>query len=107
MKPELILPAILLSALCTFALRALPFVAFRGERTMPDWLTRLGKALPSAIMAVLIVYCLRDIPQDWAGLGIPRLLAVGVVAVSYQWKHNTLLSIGAGTVAYMLLLKLF
>jgi branched-subunit amino acid transport protein AzlD len=98
-----ILGAILLAAVITFALRALPFVFFHGERRMPQRLVELGKLLPSAIMAVLIVYCLKDVGSDWLHIGIPKLLAVAVVAVSYKWKHNTLLSILAGTVCYMLL----
>ena len=49
-----ILLAVLVSAVCTFALRALPFLAFNGERNMPLWLDRLGQVLPAAIMAVLM-----------------------------------------------------
>jgi branched-subunit amino acid transport protein AzlD len=99
-----ILAAILLSAAITFSLRALPFVLFRGKRTMPPRLIRLGKILPSAIMAVLIVYCLKDVGSDWIHTGIPKLVSVAVVAASYKWKHNTLISILAGTVCYMMIL---
>lgn len=34
-----------------------------------------------------------------------RLLAAAIVAVSYKWRHNTLLSISLGTADYMLLLR--
>jgi branched-subunit amino acid transport protein AzlD len=98
---------ILISAAITFLLRALPFLLFRGNKTMPERLVYLGKILPSAIMAVLIVYCLKDIGSDWTGIGIPRLIAVGIVALSYKWKHNTLLSILGGTASYMILLHIF
>ena len=37
---------------------------FSRKRKMPVWLEQLGKALPPLIMAVLIVYCLRDITTD-------------------------------------------
>lgn len=97
---------ILISAAITFLLRALPFLLFRGEKKMPEKLEYLGKILPSAIMAVLIVYCLKDSATDWRGIGIPNLLAVAVVAVTYKWKHNTLASILAGTLLYMGLLYL-
>jgi branched-subunit amino acid transport protein AzlD len=70
---------------------------------MPQKLVELGKILPSAIMAVLIVYCLKDAGSDWMGVGIPKLIAVAVVAASYKWKHNTFLSILAGTACYMVL----
>lgn len=97
--------AIFISALITFSLRALPFLLFSGDRRMPDWLSRLGVVLPSAIMAVLIVYCLKGVKSDIIGTGIPSAIAVLVVALSFKWKHNTFLSILSGTAVYMLLLR--
>ena len=93
MSTERILIMIAVSALCTFFLRALPFLAFGGSQKMPDWLDRLGKTLPSAIMAVLIVYCLKDVGSDVVHIGLPKIAAVVIVALSYKWKHNTLVSI--------------
>ena len=97
--------AIFIPALITFSLRALPFLLFSGDRKMPDWLSRLGAVLPSAIMAVLIVYCLKGVKSDIIGTGIPSAIAVLVVALSFKWKHNTFLSILSGTAVYMLLLQ--
>jgi branched-subunit amino acid transport protein AzlD len=97
---------IIISAVITFSLRALPFLLFHGDKKMPKKLEYLGKILPSAIMAVLIVYCLKDIGSDWKHIGIPKMIAVGIVAVSYKWKHNTLISILAGTACYMGLLHI-
>lgn len=97
--------AIFISALITFLLRALPFLLFSGDRRMPDWLSRLGAVLPSAIMAVLIVYCLKGVKSDIIGTGLPSAIAVLVVALSFKWKHNTFLSILSGTAVYMLLLR--
>ena len=98
--------AIGISAGITFLLRALPFLAFRGEKKMPKRLERLGKILPSAIMAVLIVYCLKDMGDDSIRIGFPKITAVVLVAISYKWKHNTLLSILTGTLCYMILLQI-
>lgn len=95
-----------ISVLITFSLRALPFVVFRGERRMPAFLEHLGKTLPPAIMAVLVVYCLKQVVTDFGTYGIPQILATVVVVLSYKWKHNTFLSIGAGTACNMLLLHL-
>ncbi len=50
-----ILWAVLLSAVITFFLRALPFLFFSGKKRMPKRLAYLGRILPSTIMAVLIV----------------------------------------------------
>ena len=98
--------AIFIAAVVTFSLRALPFLLFSGNRKMPDWLSRLGAVLPSAIMAVLIVYCLKGVKSDMIGTGLPSAIAVLVVALSYKWKHNTFLSILFGTAVYMLLLRI-
>ena len=97
--------AVAVSAAVTFLLRALPFLFFHGERKMPEWLMRLGSVLPSAIMAVLIVYCLRGVKGDITHTGVPSLIAVLLTAVSYRWKHQTLLSIFLGTAAYMILIR--
>lgn len=107
MSTEKVWMAIAVSAVCTFFLRALPFFAFSGERKMPQWLSGLGQVLPAAIMAVLVVYCLKDINTDFLGIGVPKLLAVLIVGISYRWRHSTFLSILLGTAGYMLLLRIF
>ncbi len=98
---------VIVSAVITFALRALPFIAFRGERKMPEKLNYLGKILPSAIIAVLIVYCLKDALLNFTGGGFVQFIAVAVVAVSYKLRHNTFLSIALGTVCNILLMRIF
>lgn len=103
---EYVLLAILLAAVITFALRALPFLIFYGERKMPEFLVKLGAVLPAAIMAVLIVYCLKDIAVDWRANAPSKILAVLTVGISYKWKHNTLISIAAGTAVYMILIRM-
>ena len=77
-----------------------------GERKMPEFLVKLGAVLPAAIMAVLIVYCLKDIAVDWKANALPKILAVLTVGISYKWKHNTLISIAAGTAIYMVLIRM-
>ncbi len=99
--------AVLLSAVITFALRALPFAVFRNGRPLPEYIRRLGEILPSSIMAVLIVYCLKDVSGEFFGHGIWELAAVAVVVVTYKWKHNTFISILTGTAAYMLFIRIF
>lgn len=101
-----IISAIAVAALVTFAMRALPFAVFSGSRTMPAWLEKLGQMLPPAVMAVLIVYCYKDVPDAVIEIGLPKFIAGAIVALSYLWKHNTFMSILAGTAAYMLLLRI-
>ena len=64
-----------------------------------------GKVLPFSIMGMLVVYCLRNISFTAFPFGIPELLGCAVVALLHLWKRNTLLSIGVGTVFYMLLVQ--
>ena len=93
-------------ALVTAALRFLPFLIFGEKRKTPPLVSYLGQVLPYAIMGMLVVYCLKGISFAAFPFGIPELLGVVVVTLLHIWKRNTLLSIGAGTVCYMLLVQL-
>ena len=92
-------------ALVTAALRFLPFWIFRENRKTPSLISYLGQVLPFAIMGMLVVYCLKDITFTGAPFGIPEIIGCGIVTALHIWKRNTLLSIGAGTVCYMLLVQ--
>ena len=102
MRTEYILVAVAVSAVITFGLRAFPFALFGGSRKMPEKIVKLGK-----VLAVLIVYCVKDSLDNVIGIGIPKLIAVLTVAGSYKWKHNTFVSIAVGTLMYMVLLRIF
>ena len=93
-------------ALVTLLLRSLPFMIFGGKRKTPAFITYLSNVLPYAIMGMLVVYCLRDMKLIAAPHGLPELIACGVVVGLHLWKKNTLLSIAAGTVVYMMLIQL-
>ncbi|MCR5273400.1 MAG: AzlD domain-containing protein [Lachnospiraceae bacterium] len=99
--------AIAVSAVVTYALRGAMFVLIKGDRTLPGWLERLGGVLPSAIMAVLVVYCLKGVKTDFTGSGIQGLIAAFVTGLSYKWKHSTFLSMIIGTALYMILIRVF
>lgn len=89
----------------TFLLRFLPFALF-GKQDRPSLLLAdLSLLLPSAIIAVLVIYCLKTIDFRQAGSFIPQLAAVAVVAALHIWKRNNLLSIGVGTACYMVLVQ--
>lgn len=97
---------IAVTALVTMALRFLPFLIFGENRKTPPTIAYLGQVLPFAIMGMLVVYCLKDITFLSSPFGIPEIIGCAVVAGLHIWKRNTLLSIGAGTVCYMLLVQL-
>ncbi len=92
-------------ALVTIALRFLPFVIFGENRATPPIIAHLGAVLPYAIMGMLVVYCLKDVTVTTSPYGIPELLGCAVVALLHLWRRNTLLSIGMGTICYMLLVQ--
>ena len=92
-------------ALVTMATRFLPFLIFGEHRKTPELITYLGKVLPCAIMGMLVVYCLKDVAYLQAPFGLPELIGIAVVALLHLWKRNSLLSIGAGTVFYMVLVQ--
>lgn len=96
---------IAVSALVTMLLRFLPFVIFGENRKTPPLVAYLGQVLPYAIMGMLVVYCLKDMSFLSAPFGIPEIIGCITVAALHIWKRNTLLSIGAGTVCYMLLVQ--
>ena len=97
---------VIVIAIATAATRFLPFLIFGGKKEPPKLITYLGKVLPCAIMGMLVVYCMKDVTVLAYPYGIPELLGCLVVAGLHIWKRNTLLSIGVGTVSYMLLVQL-
>ncbi len=92
-------------ALVTAGLRFLPFWIFGENRQTPPMIAYLGQVLPYAIMGMLVVYCLKGVNLTAAPFGIPEAIGCGLVAGLHVWKRNTLLSIGGGTVCYMLMVQ--
>lgn len=106
MRPELhTLLLILVCAGVTIALRALPFLALGRGGQSPALVRRLGERLPPAVMAILVVYCLRS--TSFAALSgwVPALAAGAATVALHVWRRNTLLSIAGGTLLYMLLIR--
>ena len=97
---------IAICALATLATRFLPFLVFHEGRPTPPLVLYLGKALPSAIFAMLVVYSLRNVDVLGQSHGLPELLAIVVTVALHLWKRQMLVSIAGGTVCYMLLVQL-
>ena len=94
-----------IAAAVTLLLRALPFLVFQNSGKTPAVVSYLGKVLPYAVMAMLVVYCLRDTQVTELSNWVPKLAASALVVGTYVWKRNTLFSIVLGTVCYMLLVQ--
>lgn len=98
------LAAIFTMAAVTAVLRFFPFVVMGNKKT-PAYVEYLGKVLPYSVMAMLVVYCLKNIDFTQAPFALPEVISVVVVGALHVWKRNTLLSIIAGTVCYMVLIR--
>lgn len=86
----------------TFALRALPFLSAHWLRRLPI-VQHLGRFLPLAIMALLLVHSASGAAREHATGPWPELVAI-VLTCLLQWRsRNPLLSIVAGTAVYVLL----
>ncbi|MCH4166413.1 MAG: branched-chain amino acid transporter permease [Megasphaera sp.] len=94
-----------LCALATVLTRFLPFFVFSGKGYTPPYIQYLGKALPAAVFAVLVIYSLKDTAILTGNHGIPEVLGVAVTVILHVWKRNMLLSIAAATVVYMVLIQ--
>lgn len=96
---------ILAVALTTFATRVVPFLIFPKGKEIPPIIQYLGKVLTPAVIGMLVVYCLKSTSVLAEPHGIPEAIAVIVTAALHVWKRNNLLSIGVGTVLYMVLIQ--
>lgn len=97
---------IIVVVLGTMTTRFLPFLIFPEGKRPPKYITYLGTVLPYAVIGLLVVYCLKD--ALWTSFhGMPELIAILFIIILHKWKKNTLLSIGAGTVLYMVLVQTF
>lgn len=88
----------------TMVTRFLPFLIFPEGKEPPEFIQYLGKVLHYAVIGLLVIYCLKDVPGSGT-YGIPEFLAIAFIVLLYRWKKSILLSIGGGTVFYMLLVQ--
>jgi len=102
MQTFIMILAIAFGAMCT---RFAPFVLFPENKEPPKVISYLGRVLPPAMMGLLVVYCLKNVSVLEKPNGIPEMISIAVIALLHRWKRNVLLSIGSGTVLYMLLMQ--
>ena len=91
-------------AAVTILLRFLPFWVFKVKT--PGYISYLGKVLPSAIVGMLVIYCLRSTSILQVPYGLPEVIASAAVIGLQIWKRNSLISILSGTVVYMLMIQI-
>lgn len=96
-----IITAIMAVQLC----RHVAFLVFPANKPIPNFVQYLGRVLPSAVFGLLVIYCYKNIPSLPSSQALPQLLAGILVIVLHAWQKNMFLSIGVGTIFYMILVQ--
>jgi branched-subunit amino acid transport protein AzlD len=99
-----VIGATLAMAAVTLLCRAAPFLFF-SRREPPAVLGYLATYIPPVIMTLLVLNSLKGISFGEPGRFVPELAAAAATAGFHLWRRNVLLSIGAGTALYMLLIR--
>lgn len=95
----------LISAAILYALRAFPFVLF-SKKEPPKVIRFIEKYIPPMVMAVLVVYCLKDINFSAKPFGLAEIVALTFTVIIHLWKKNSMISIFGGTIIFMVLSRL-
>ncbi len=105
MSPREAFLTIVVIALATVSTRAVAFFLFPAGRPTPPYIAYLGRVLPCATIALLIVYCLKHIRPLESPHGLPEFISIALVVAIQYFGRNTLISIIIGTAAYMALIQ--
>jgi branched-subunit amino acid transport protein AzlD len=105
LTPSQFIITVLAVALGAMATRFTPFLLFPEGKRAPDLVAYLGRVLPPVMMGLLVVYCLKNVAIQTNPYGLPELIAIAFIVLIHTWRRNVLLSIGSGTLLYMLLVQ--
>lgn len=93
-------------AVCTMLTRAIPFLVFRDANKVPKTVLYLGKVLPPAVIATLVIFALRNTDFLTGSHGLPEIIGVLAAGILHWIFRNSFVSIGISTVLYMVLLHI-
>ena len=95
----------------SWLIRALPFLLFGRSGEPPKVVAYIGRVLSPAAIAMLVIYCYAGYVRDRPPLehfGMLAEVVAGAVTVALHWRWRCPpISIAAGTVLYMILIRLF
>lgn len=94
-----------LVSLGTIFTRVLPFILFPENKKIPKYINYLSDVLPYTIIGMLVVYCLKNISFNVHPYALPEIISISVITLLHLWKKNTLLSIGVGSILYIVLVQ--
>ena len=92
-------------AIVTFSTRAFPFIVWGKNKKVSPLIEYLGKALPFAMMGLLVIYSFKNISFTSKPFGIPELIASLICIGLHLWKRNNMLSILGSTFVYMFIIQ--
>jgi branched-subunit amino acid transport protein AzlD len=101
-EPSYLVASVLVAAAVTWSLRAIPFAILAPLRRS-ELVHYLGSDMPVGVMAVLVVFSLRDTSFTAAPYGASTLVALGVTVGLHLWRGNVAMSLLAGTLAHVAL----
>lgn len=88
-------------AIVTVLLRVVPFFV-RSTLGSSSFIQMLGATMPVGVMVVLVVYTLSGLE---GGDVVAGLIATALTLALHAWCRRSIVSIGLGTVAYMVLIN--
>lgn len=101
---ELLITALII-VFATVIIRFLPFIIIRKSIAERKYIRFLGDMMPYSMIALLVVYCLKEVNLIKYPYGIPELISIAIIIILHIIKRNVLISIGVGTVIYMILVQ--
>lgn len=101
---ELLITALII-VFATVIIRFLPFIIIRKSIAERKYIKFLGDMMPYSMIALLVIYCLKEVNLIKYPYGIPELISIAIIIILHIIKRNVLISIGVGTVIYMFLVQ--
>lgn len=101
---ELLITALII-VFATVIIRFLPFIIIRKSIAERKYIKFLGDMMSYSMIALLVVYCLKEVNLIKYPYGIPELISIAIIIILHIIKRNVLISIGVGTVIYMILVQ--
>lgn len=102
-----VLLAVFVMAAVTYLIRLFPFLVFGRSEKPPEFVLYIGRVISPAAIAMLVIYCLKDVRWLERPHGLSELAASASVILLHLKMKNPLLSIAAGTALYMYLKQNF
>ncbi|TXJ60389.1 branched-chain amino acid transporter AzlD [Brachyspira aalborgi] len=101
---ELLITALII-VFATVIIRFLPFIIIRKSIAERKYIKFLGDMMPYSMIALLVIYCLKEVNLIKYPYEIPELISIAIIIILHIIKRNVLISIGVGTVVYMILVQ--